>query len=79
MGRRTCVRIGIFRRRALLARPRIPVTGPLPFRRVTWANSSSPGALTLAAWTVTKLVRAVSRAGRSSMSKSELIKALRSH
>jgi hypothetical protein len=31
------------------------------FRRTTWANSSSPGALTLTAWVVTRLVRAASR------------------
>jgi hypothetical protein len=42
--------------------PRISVTVLLPLRRATWANSSSPGALTFAGWVVTRLVRAVSRA-----------------
>lgn len=36
LSRSTCVRIGIFRWRELLARPRIPVTAPLPSGKLSF-------------------------------------------
>ena len=60
MGRRTCVRIGMFHWRGLLARPRILAAAPLPPRALP-GQFSFPGMCDTCCHVVTWLVRAVSR------------------